>query len=64
MDSNYPPINKYNVESQDWTAFYSYVQESMAINAPAPQGKAVVIRMMVDNDHAGIWLTAVPKRAT
>ena len=53
MDSNYPPINKYNVESQDWTAFYSDVQESIAINAPAPQGKAVVIRMMVDSDHAG-----------
>ena len=50
---NYPPINNDNYESQDWTAFYGDVQEAIPINVPAPRGKAVVIQIKVDSDHAG-----------
>ena len=53
MDPNYPPIDNDNFESQDWIAFYSDAQESIAINNPVPRGKAVVIQMMVDSDHVG-----------
>ena len=53
MDTNYPPTNYDNFELQDCTAFYGDVQESVPINAPAPRGKSVIIRMMVDIDHAG-----------
>ena len=53
MDTNYPPTNYDNFELQDCTAFYGDVQESVPINAPAPRGKPVIIRMIVDIDHAG-----------
>ena len=53
MDPNYPRINSNNFESQDWTNFYGDILEAIPINTPAPRGKAVLIRMMVDSDHAG-----------
>ena len=53
MDPNYLTINNNNFETQDWTAFYGDSQEATVINAPAPRGKSVVIRMMVDSEHAG-----------
>ena len=53
MDPKYPPINNDNFELQDCIAFYGDVQESIPINAPAPIGKEVIIRIMVDIDHAG-----------
>ena len=53
MDPNYPPINEANFKYHDWTAFYGDVQEAIPVNDPASCGKEVVIRMMVDSDHAG-----------
>ena len=52
-DPNKPPINNDNFESHDWKSFNGDVQEAIPINAPAPQCKAVIIRIMVYSDHVG-----------
>ena len=52
MYPNYSPINEDNFKSHDCTAFYGDVKNSIPVNASAPRDKEVLIRMMVDSDHA------------
>ena len=53
MDPNYPPINEESFKTQDWSQQYGDIKEAIPTNAPPPKGKEVVLRMMVDSDHAG-----------
>ena len=57
MDTNYPPINEANFKSHDWTSFYGDVQEDIPVNAPAPHGKEVVIRIIVMVASAGTMVS-------
>ena len=53
MEPNYPTVNEDSFKDQDWYQQYGDIKEAMPINAPPPRGKEVVLRMMVDSDHAG-----------
>ena len=53
MNPNYPEIDEESFKPQDWYKQYGDIKEAIPINAPAPRGKEVVLRMMVDSDHAG-----------
>ena len=53
MDPNYPGIDEESFRPRDWSQQYGDIKEAIPINAPAPRGKEVVLRMMVDSDHAG-----------
>ena len=53
MDPNYPPIDQRAFEPQDWSQQYGDIKEPIPVNAPTPRGCDVVLRMMVDSDHAG-----------
>ena len=53
MDPNYPTVNEDSFKAQDWSQQYVDIKEAIYINAPPPRGKEVVLRMMVDSDHAG-----------
>ena len=52
MDPNYPTVNEDSPKAQDWSQQYGDIKEAMPINAPPPRGKEVVLRMIVDSDHA------------
>ena len=57
-DPTYPHINMDEFKQEEnWTTFYGDVKEALSINAPAPRGKSVVMRLFVDADHAGNMLT-------
>jgi hypothetical protein len=53
LDPSYPDINlsQFN-DGADWSNFYGDVKEPIPPNMPTPRGKAVVIRLFVDSDHA------------
>ena len=53
MDPNYPSIDDGAFEPQDWSQQYGDINEPIPVNAPSPRGREVVLRMMVDSDHAG-----------
>ena len=53
MDTNYPTVNEDSFKSQDWSQQYGDIKEAIPINAPPPRGKEVLLKMMVDSDHAG-----------
>ena len=53
MDPNYPTVHEDSFKAQDWSQQYGDIKESIPINAPPPRVKEVVLRMMVDSDHAG-----------
>ena len=52
MDPNCPPIDDQAFKSQDWSQQYGDLKEAIPANAPSPRGRDVVLRMMVDSDHA------------
>ena len=52
MEPNYPTVNEDRFKAQDWSQQYGDIKEAIPINAPPPRGKEVVLRMMVDSDHA------------
>jgi hypothetical protein len=41
----------------DWSSQYEDVKEAIAPNAPPPRGKAIMMQMYVDADHAGDQVT-------
>ena len=53
LDPTYPEIDlsQFN-DGADWSNFYGNVTEALPPNMPKPRGKAVVIRLFVDSDHA------------
>ena len=53
LDPTYPEIDlsRFN-DGADWSNFYGNVQEAIPPNMPKPRGKAVVVRLYVDSDHA------------
>jgi len=55
FDPTYPSVDKTKFERQDWSsAPYEYQEmEELPMNMPLPKGRAVVIRVFVDADHAG-----------
>ena len=53
FDPRYPKVNEDEFKRCDWTNFYGDVKEPMPPNAPKPLGKPVIMRLMVDSDHAG-----------
>ena len=53
FDPRYPKVNEDEFKRCDWTNFYGDVKEPMPLNAPKPLGKPVMLRLMVDSDHAG-----------
>ena len=57
-DPSYPKIdlNEFK-DGENWTTLYGDVQEAIPANAPKARGKAVVLRLFVDADHAGNMLT-------
>ena len=57
FDPTYPDIDYDVFEKRDWSSFYGDVKEAIPPNAPAPRGKAFVITVYVDADHAGEKLT-------
>ena len=36
----------------DWTDFYRDVKEAIPDNAPEPRGKPIILRAVVESDHA------------
>ena len=58
FDPTCQSINLNNFKaSEDWTPFYGYVKEAIPVNAPTPQGMALVLQNFVDADHAGNLVT-------
>ena len=53
MDPKYPTVNEDSFKAKYWSHQYGEIKEAIPINAPPPRGKEVVLRMMVDSDHAG-----------
>jgi len=54
LDPTYPDIDtKAFNNGAEWKEFYGEVEEAIPQNAPEPRGKGVVLRMLVDSDHAG-----------
>ncbi len=52
FDPTYPHIDDSTFQHHNWEEFYGDVQEAIPTNAPLPLRKEVVLRMMVDSDHA------------
>ena len=57
FDPTHPDIDYEAFKDCDWNEFYGNVKEPIPPNAPAPRGKPVDLRMMVDADFAGDQLT-------
>lgn len=54
FDPCYPDIDINDFKTDvDWTEVYGNVEEPIPLDAPAPRGKAVDIRLYVDADFAG-----------
>ena len=53
MDPNYPTVNEDSFKAQDYSRQNGNIKEAIPINAPPPRGKELVLRIMVDSDHAG-----------
>jgi hypothetical protein len=45
-------LSQFN-DGADWGNFYGHVKETIPLNIPKPRGKAVILRLFVDSDHAG-----------
>ena len=61
MDPNYHTITEGSFKYQDWYQKYGDIKEAIPINDPPPRGKEVVLRMMVDSDHAGDKIDRCPR---
>jgi hypothetical protein len=58
FDPTYPKIKHDSFKDNiDWTIAYGEIKEAISPDAPQPRGKAVVLQMYVDSDHAGDQLT-------
>ena len=57
FDPTYPEIDVASFKDHEWTDFYGDVKEAIPVNAPAPRGKEVDLRLFVDSDHAGDKMT-------
>ena len=52
LDPSYPEIDLRAFHQADWTDFYGDVKETIPDNAPEPRGKPIILRAVVDSDHA------------
>ena len=53
----YPTLDVCDFDQYDWTTRYGGVKEAAPSNALEPLGSSVVLRSMVDSDHAGDTMT-------
>jgi len=53
FDPTYPEIDQSLFKTYDWKRFYGDIKEAIPTDAPAPLGRVVDVRMMVDADFAG-----------
>jgi hypothetical protein len=57
FDPSYPTIDMSSFKKCDWRNFYGSAKEALPLNAPAPRGKDVDLRLYVDSSHADDKLT-------
>jgi len=54
FDPTRPVVDEGNFDNgANWKDFYGDIEEAIPEDAPEPRGKSVVLRAMVDSDHAG-----------
>ena len=53
FDPRYPTLDVCDFDNYDWTTRYVDVKEAVPYNAPEPLSRSVVLRTMVNSDHAG-----------
>jgi hypothetical protein len=56
-DPIYPEIDMRAFIKTDWKPMYGDVKEAIPQNSPIARGKAIVLRIFVDSDHAGEHFT-------
>ena len=52
LDPSHPEIDMRVFHQADWTDFYGGVKEAIPDNAPEPRGNPIILRALVDSDHA------------
>ena len=52
FDLTYPTLDVCDSDQYDWTTCYGDFKEAVPSNVPKPLGRSVVLRAMVDIDHA------------
>ena len=52
LDPSHPEIDMRVFHQADWTDFYGGVKDSIPDNAPEPRGNPIILRALVDSDHA------------
>ena len=54
LDPSYSEIDMRVFHQADWTDFYEDLKEAIPDNAPEPRGKPIILRALVDSDHANV----------
>jgi hypothetical protein len=57
FDPTYPDVDMRALIKTDWKPMYGDVKEAIPPNAPVTRGKAIILRLFVDSDHAGEHFT-------
>ena len=52
LDPSHPEIDMRVFHQADWTDSYGGVKEAIPDNAPEPTGNPIILRALVDSDHA------------
>ena len=57
FDPKYPTLYVCDFDQYDWTTHYGGVKEAVTSNAPETLGRSVVLRTMINSDHASDKMT-------
>jgi hypothetical protein len=57
FDPTYPDVDMRAFFKTDWKPMYGDVKEAISPKAPVKRGKAIVLHLFVDSDHAGEHFT-------